>query len=121
MARLIVEGADLVLVIRVVDAHHRHRVLDSAESFDRLPAHALRRRIRRDQLRMRRLQVDQLPHQAVKFLIADRRLGLLGGMGGGDAKLMAGFGAVLGVKRLLEAALWIAACGGVMIAVNWST
>src|SRR5260370_33162622 len=37
---------------------------------------------------------------------------LLGGMGGGDIKLMAGFGAVLGVQRLLEAALWTAACGG---------
>lgn len=40
----------------------------------------------------------------------------LGGMGGGDVKLMAGFGAVLGVERLLEAALWTAACGGVMAA-----
>lgn len=39
---------------------------------------------------------------------------LLGGMGGGDIKLMAGFGAVLGVKRLLEAALWTAGCGGLM-------
>jgi prepilin peptidase CpaA len=42
---------------------------------------------------------------------------LLGGMGGGDIKLMAGFGAVLGVKRLLEAALWTAGCGGVMALV----
>jgi prepilin peptidase CpaA len=42
---------------------------------------------------------------------------LLGGMGGGDVKLMAGFGAVLGVKQLLEAALWTAACGGVFAAV----
>ncbi len=39
---------------------------------------------------------------------------LLGGMGGGDVKLMAGFGAVLGVKQLLEASLWTAGCGGVM-------
>lgn len=39
---------------------------------------------------------------------------LLGGMGGGDVKLMAGFGAVLGVHRLLEAALWTAGCGGIM-------
>jgi len=37
-----------------------------------------------------------------------------GGMGGGDVKLMAGFGAILGAKRLLEAALWTAGCGGVM-------
>jgi prepilin peptidase CpaA len=39
---------------------------------------------------------------------------LLGGMGGGDVKLMAGFGAVLGVTRLLEASLWTAGVGGVM-------
>jgi Flp pilus assembly protein protease CpaA len=41
---------------------------------------------------------------------------LLGGMGGGDVKLMAGFGAVLGSHRLFEAALWTAGCGGVMAA-----
>ena len=41
---------------------------------------------------------------------------LMGGMGGGDVKLMAGFGAVLGWKQLLEAALWTAGCGGLMAA-----
>jgi prepilin peptidase CpaA len=41
----------------------------------------------------------------------------MGGMGGGDVKLMAGFGAVLGVRRLLEAALWTAGCGGLMAAL----
>ncbi len=39
---------------------------------------------------------------------------LLGGMGGGDVKLMAGFGALLGAKRLLIAALWTAGCGGLL-------
>jgi prepilin peptidase CpaA len=39
---------------------------------------------------------------------------LLGGMGGGDVKLMAGFGALLGVKQLLQAALWTGGCGGLM-------
>jgi prepilin peptidase CpaA len=39
---------------------------------------------------------------------------LLGGMGGGDVKLMSGFGALLGTRRLLEAALWSAGCGGIM-------
>jgi prepilin peptidase CpaA len=39
---------------------------------------------------------------------------LLGGMGGGDVKLMAGFGALLGTKRLLIAALWTAGCGGLL-------
>ncbi len=42
---------------------------------------------------------------------------LLGGMGGGDVKLMAGFGALLGVGRLLEAALWTAGVGGVIALV----
>jgi prepilin peptidase CpaA len=41
---------------------------------------------------------------------------LLGGLGGGDIKLMTGFGAVLGTSRVLEAALWTAACGGVIAA-----
>jgi prepilin peptidase CpaA len=39
---------------------------------------------------------------------------LLGGMGGGDVKLMAGFGALLGPKQLFVAALWTAGCGGLM-------
>ena len=39
---------------------------------------------------------------------------LLGGMGGGDVKLMAGFGALLGAKRLFVAALWTAGVGGLL-------
>lgn len=42
---------------------------------------------------------------------------LLGGMGGGDVKLMAGFGALLGASRLFEAALWTAGIGGIMAAI----
>lgn len=42
---------------------------------------------------------------------------LLGGMGGGDVKLMAGFGALLGTSRVLEAALWTAGIGGVFAAL----
>ncbi len=41
----------------------------------------------------------------------------LGGMGGGDVKLMAGLGAVVGIERVLPAALWTAACGGVLAAI----
>jgi prepilin peptidase CpaA len=41
----------------------------------------------------------------------------LGGMGGGDVKLMAGFGAVLGTGRLLEAALWTAITGGLLAGI----
>lgn len=39
---------------------------------------------------------------------------VLGGMGGGDVKLMAGFGALVGLEGLLPAALWTAACGGLL-------
>lgn len=39
---------------------------------------------------------------------------LLGGMGGGDIKLMAGFGALLGVSRLVEAAIWTGILGAVL-------
>jgi prepilin peptidase CpaA len=41
---------------------------------------------------------------------------LLGGMGGGDVKLMAGFGALLGFHQLIAAALWTAGVGGVIAA-----
>lgn len=41
---------------------------------------------------------------------------LLGGMGGGDVKLMAGFGALLGIGRLLPAAFWTALTGGLLAA-----
>jgi len=48
---------------------------------------------------------------------------LLGGMGGGDVKLMAGFGALLGASRLMEAALWTAGLGGIMAAaaLGWKS
>jgi len=48
---------------------------------------------------------------------------VMGGMGGGDVKLMAGFGGLLGVSRLLEAAMWTAVCGGILAigVVTWVT
>ena len=39
---------------------------------------------------------------------------LLGGMGGGDIKLMAAFGAILGKGQIVEAAIFAAMVGGVM-------
>jgi len=39
---------------------------------------------------------------------------LLGGMGGGDVKLMAGYGALLGAGGILWAALWTAGVGGIL-------
>lgn len=47
---------------------------------------------------------------------------VFGGMGGGDVKLMAGFGAILGLGRLPMAALWTALAGGLLAlaAAGWS-
>jgi prepilin peptidase CpaA len=42
---------------------------------------------------------------------------LLGGMGGGDIKLMAGFGALLGDSQILPAAMLSAVAGGLMAVV----
>lgn len=39
---------------------------------------------------------------------------LLGGMGGGDVKLMAGFGAILGSEQTITAAMMTAIIGGLM-------
>ncbi len=46
---------------------------------------------------------------------------LLGGMGGGDVKLTAGFGALLGLPGLFQALLWTALAGGLgaLGAVIW--
>jgi prepilin peptidase CpaA len=46
---------------------------------------------------------------------------MLGGLGGGDIKLMAGFGALLGPERLWVAAWWTAVLGAVMalFALGW--
>src|SRR5579884_3253916 len=42
---------------------------------------------------------------------------LLGGMGGGDIKLMSGFGAVIGIQHVLSAAFGAAVCGALMALV----
>ena len=49
---------------------------------------------------------------------------MLGGMGGGDIKLMAGFGAIIGSEQIVTAAIMAALAGGLMalafIAVHWA-
>lgn len=42
---------------------------------------------------------------------------LLGGMGGADVKLMAGFGSLVGLQGLLSLAFWTAAVGGLLALV----
>jgi prepilin peptidase CpaA len=43
---------------------------------------------------------------------------LLGGMGGGDVKLMSGFGSLLGTDLIVHAAFLTALCGGLMAGVT---
>ena len=73
LAHASIPVAQLLLGIGVVQAQHRPRVPHLLESLGRLPAHALRRRVRRQQLRMLRLESLQLIHQRVVLRIADRR------------------------------------------------
>ena len=59
--------------IRIVQAQHRPRVPHLLESLGRLAAHALRRRVRRQQLRMLGLDPLQLVHQRVVLGVGDLR------------------------------------------------
>jgi prepilin peptidase CpaA len=45
---------------------------------------------------------------------------LLNGMGGGDVKLMAGFGSLLGPSAIFRAAWFAAVAGGLMAAGYWA-
>ncbi|MBM3739161.1 MAG: prepilin peptidase [Acidobacteria bacterium] len=47
---------------------------------------------------------------------------VLGGRGGGDVKLMAGLGAVVGIGQLLMALIWVSLTGGVIAlgVLGWS-
>ena len=67
----LVEGAQLLLVVRVVEAEHRHEVLDRREALDRPPADALRRRIGGDEIRMLRLEPLELVQQPIELLVGD--------------------------------------------------
>ena len=63
--------AQFLFVVGVVEREHRRGVRHLDEALARLAAHALRRRIGRDQLRMLGLELLQLVHQAVEFGVAD--------------------------------------------------
>jgi prepilin peptidase CpaA len=64
---------------------------------------------------------DGLPGAALGFVIFLIPYGL-GGLGGGDVKLMAGFGALTGIQGILPALLLvsIAGAGTALLYVSWS-
>ncbi len=67
LANAPVEIADLLLAERIVERQHRQPMPDCRERRDRRGADALRRRLRRDQLRIPRLQGLKLLHAQVVF------------------------------------------------------
>ncbi len=72
-----VERPQLVVTERVAERQHRAAVADLVECRADRPAHALGRRIRRDQLRMGGLQGDELPEQRVVLGVRKLRVVLL--------------------------------------------
>ena len=71
LAHALVEGAQLLLGVRVVETEHRHHVLDGVKAFDRAACHALRRRVGRDELRMLRFNPLELVEQPIELLVGD--------------------------------------------------
>lgn len=71
-----VEGFDFGFIVSVVDAHHGDGMLDGDEAVDGLAADPLGRGIGRLELGVGGFEVDELPHEAVEFLVADLGLGL---------------------------------------------
>src|ERR1700682_3469333 len=68
-----VEFFELFQRIGVVETHHRRKMLARFDAFAWRPAHALRRRIRRDELRIRGFQPLKLLHHPVKLGVGDFR------------------------------------------------
>ena len=71
LADTAIKRAQLVFVKRVIQAEHGRAVRNFYKSFAWLAADTLRRRIRRDELRMLRLQIPQSVHERVVFRVTD--------------------------------------------------
>ncbi len=67
----LVERPQLVLVVRVVEAEHRHDVLDILEPFDGTAAHTLCRRVAGDELGMFRFDALELVKEPIELLVGD--------------------------------------------------
>ena len=67
----LVERPQLVFVVRVVEAEHRHHVLDRLEALDGTPSYTLCRRVAGDELGMFRLEALELVQEAIELLVGD--------------------------------------------------
>ena len=74
LAHLAIEVRQVLVGEAVGQRQHRNRVLHGGEFGRRRTRHALRRRVRRDQFRMRRLERAQFVHEPVVFGVRHRRL-----------------------------------------------
>ena len=74
VADTVQEIAQLLLVQRVIEAEHLGGVGYLDESLTWLAANALRRGIRREQLRVRLFKIRKLAHQGVVFGVGDLRI-----------------------------------------------
>ena len=70
----LIERAELLLVVRVVEAQHRHEVLGRGEAFDRPAGDALCRGIRRDEIGVIPLERLELFDQRVERVVGDFRV-----------------------------------------------
>ena len=71
LSHALVEGAQLLLVVGVVEAEHRRQVLDRGEALGRAARHPLGRRVGRDEIRVLRLERLELVQQAVELLVGN--------------------------------------------------
>ena len=74
LTHALVERAQLLLVVRVVEAQHRHEVLGRGEAVDRPAGDALCRRIRRDEIGVIALERLELVDQRVERVVGDFRV-----------------------------------------------
>jgi hypothetical protein len=72
-ADAVVERAEVFLVVGVVEAEHRLEVHGALEAGRHAPADALRRRLRCDELGVRRFERAQLVHQRVVLTVGELR------------------------------------------------
>ena len=72
-AQALVEGAEIVLVVGVVETEHRRDVLDGGKAVGRTAGHALRRRVGRHEVRILRLELLQFVEKAIEFRVGNLR------------------------------------------------
>ena len=71
LAHALVEGAQLLVAVDVVEAEQRREVLDRLEAVDRPAGHALRRRIGGDEIGMLSFELLELVQQTVEGFVGD--------------------------------------------------